>query len=153
MISTIGTIIVTSVAQVMADNSKKKIFVTKRATTMLRLYGSYTATDKNGDEILILAKFKDKFEQILNTKGKHEATIGMQTHVTATSVYLSNLDKPSMTSMYMDVDPEVYNTVRVKKLKTFHMIDDSLQNITLNYNPFLTFFNYLRVDVSTNIAF
>ena len=76
MISTIGTTIATSVAQVMAENNKKKTFVTKRATTMLKLYGSYTATDKNGDKILILGKFTDKFEQVLNTKGKHEATIG-----------------------------------------------------------------------------
>ena len=153
MISTIGTTITTSVTQVVANNSKKKTFMTKRAITMLRLYGSYTATNENGDKILILGKFKDKFEQILNTKGKHKATIGMQTHTNATSVHLNNLDKPSMISMYMDVDPKVYNTVQVEKLKTFHLIGNSLQNTTLNYNAVITVFNYLRVDVSTNIAF
>ena len=54
MITTIGTTIATSVAQVMADNNKKKTFVTERANTMLGLCGSYTATNKNGDKILVL---------------------------------------------------------------------------------------------------
>ena len=153
MISTIGTTIATSVAQVMTKNNKKKIFVTKRATTMLGLYSSYTATDKNGDKILIVSKFADEFEQVLNTKGKHEAIIGFQTHLTAKSVHLNNLDDPSMISLYMDVEPETYNTVRVEKLKTFHFLDDNLNNTILNYDEFISVFNYLRVDVYTNLAF
>ena len=153
MITTIGTTIATSVAQVMADNNKKKTFVTERANTMLSLYGSYTATDKNGDKIIVPGEFTDKFEQILNTKGKHDATIGMQTHLTAKSVHLNNLDDPSMVSLYMDVEPETYNTVRVEKLKAFCFLDNNLNNTSLNYNKVISVFNYLPVDTATNLAF
>ena len=53
----------------------------------------------------------------------------------------------------MDVEPETYNTIRVKKIKTFHFLDDSLNNTSLNYNKFLSVFNYLVVDTSTNLSF
>ena len=153
MISTIGTTIAASVAQVMTDNKKKKTFESERSTTMLGLYSSYSATDENGDKVLVPGKFKEEFEQVLNTKGKHKAPIGMQTQATASYALLSNLDKPSMISMYMDMNSETYNTVRVEKIKTFCFLDDSLQNTTSNYDSFITVFNYLRVELATNLAF
>ena len=52
MISTIGTTIAASVAQVMADDKKKKTFLSERSTTMLKLMGSYAATDKTATKSL-----------------------------------------------------------------------------------------------------
>ena len=89
----------------------------------------------------------------MNTKGKHNATIGFQMHLTAKSVHLNNLDEPSMVSLYMDVEPETYNKVRVKKLKAFCFLDNNLNNTSLNYNKVISVFNYLPVDTATNLAF
>ena len=153
MITNIGTTIATSVAQALADSNKKKTFVTKRANTMLKLMGSYLSLNKNGEEILIPGKLKEEMEQVMNTKNKHDVTIGFQTHYTATAVDLTNLSKLSMTSMYINPNAETYNNVRVEKIKTFDFLDNSLKNASLVYDNILTFFNYLSVDMSKNLAF
>ena len=59
----------------MTDSTTKKIFVSKQATTMLKLLGSYLAPNKNQVDTLILGKFTDKIDQIMNIRNKYEATI------------------------------------------------------------------------------
>ena len=114
---------------------------------------SYLALNKNGEEILILGKLKDEMEQVMNTKNKHKATIGFQSHLTSMANNQTNTSDLSMTSMYMDPNTKTYNTVLVKKIKTFDSLVNSLKNASLVYNNILTLFNYLGVDMSKNLAF
>ena len=53
----------------------------------------------------------------------------------------------------MNMEPETYNTVRVEKMKTFHLLDNNLNNTDLNYDTSITVFNYLAVNKATNITF
>ena len=83
---------------------------------MLKLLGSYSSLNEEGIEVLVLGEFKEEFEQVLNTKNKHEATVAYQLHHTATAIDLSNSSDLNLTSMYMDSNAETYNSVRVEML-------------------------------------
>ena len=137
----------------MTKTTTKKTFVSEKSTAMLHLLGSYLAFNKNKEEILILAKFSNKFDQIINTKNKHEATIGMQSHVTSTANDLTNSPDLGLTSLYMDANAKTYNVPWVEKIKTFDFLDDSLNNSSQIYNTVIFLFNYLDVDISKNFLY
>ena len=126
MITNLGTVITISVATVMTEITTKKIFVSKKATTMLHLLGSYSIPNKNQVETLIPGKFTNKFDQIMNTKNKYEATIGFQSALTSTANDLTNSLDLGLTCLYMDPNAKTYNVPRVEKLKTFGFINNGL---------------------------
>ena len=152
-ITSIGTAIATSMATAMTKSSEKKGFVKEKATTMLNLLGSYSSINDEGVEVLVLGEFTDEFEQILNTKNKHEAVVAYQAHHTATAINLTSSSDISLVSMYMDSNPETYNSVRIEMMKQFNFINDSLNNVPLTYDTLITVFNYLRVNAATNHCF
>jgi len=109
--TSIGTAIATSVATAMTESNKKKTFVTKKKNTMLKLFGSYSSLNEEGIEVLVLGKFQENFEQVLNTKNKHKATVAFQSHYAATATNLANSSDLNLTSMHMDWNTETYNSV------------------------------------------
>ena len=141
IITNIGTVIATSLAIAMTNSNKKKTFVSKKATAMIKLMGSSLALNKNKDEVLILDKLTNEMNQVWNTKNKHKATIGFQSHLTATANNLKNSPNLGLTSMYMDANTKTYNIVRVEKLKTFNFLNTSLNSAYLVYDTVITLFN------------
>ena len=70
-ITNLGTVIATSVATAMTKTTVKKTFLSKKATAIIKLLGSYSALNKNEEELT------NRMDQVMNTKNKHEATIGL----------------------------------------------------------------------------
>ena len=103
----------------MLDSKNPKTFVSKKATMMLKPNGSYSKPNKHGEEILVPGEFTDEWNQVMNTKNKHEATVAIQSICTSTSNDLTNSPDLGLTSMYMKPNAETYNIPPCEKLKNF----------------------------------
>ena len=86
----------------------------------------------------------------MNTKNKHEATIGFQSALISKANDLTNSLDFGLTSLYMDQNAKTYNVPWVEKIKTFGFLDNSLNNSSQVYDTLITNFNYLDVDMSKN---